>query len=34
MLFGTILLAGALLFLPAAALGPLAEHYGPIPFGR
>jgi K+-transporting ATPase ATPase A chain len=34
MLFGTILLAGVLLFLPAAALGPLAEHYGPIPFGR
>lgn len=34
MLFGTILLAGVLLFLPTAALGPLAEHYGPIPFGR
>lgn len=33
LLFGTILLVGALLFLPAAALGPVAEHLGPIPFG-
>jgi K+-transporting ATPase ATPase A chain len=33
-LFGTILLVGALLFLPAAVLGPVAEHLGPIPFGR
>jgi len=24
---------GALLFLPAAVLGPVAEHFGPIPFG-
>jgi K+-transporting ATPase ATPase A chain len=32
-LFGTILLVGALLFLPAAVLGPIAEHLGPIPFG-
>ncbi len=32
-LLGTILLVGALLFLPAAVLGPLAEHWGPIPFG-
>lgn len=32
-LLGTVLLVGALLFLPAVALGPLAEHYGPIPFG-
>lgn len=32
MLLGTVLLAGALLFLPAAALGPVAEHLGPIPF--
>jgi len=24
---------GALLFLPAIALGPLAEHLGPMPFG-
>jgi K+-transporting ATPase ATPase A chain len=33
-LLGTILLVGALLFLPAIALGPVAEHYGPMPFGR
>jgi K+-transporting ATPase ATPase A chain len=33
-LFGTIVLVGALLFLPAAVLGPVAEHLGPIPFGR
>lgn len=33
-LLGTVLLVGALLFLPAIALGPIAEHYGPIPFGR
>ena len=33
-LLGTIILVGALMFLPAAALGPVAEHYGPIPFGR
>jgi K+-transporting ATPase ATPase A chain len=32
-LFGTILLVGALLFLPAAVLGPVAEHLGPLPFG-
>jgi potassium-transporting ATPase potassium-binding subunit len=32
-LMGTILLVGALLFLPVAALGPVAEHFGPIPFG-
>jgi len=32
-LMGTILLVGALLFLPVAALGPIAEHFGPIPFG-
>jgi K+-transporting ATPase ATPase A chain len=32
-LLGTILLVGALLFLPAAVLGPAAEHMGPIPFG-
>jgi K+-transporting ATPase ATPase A chain len=31
-LLGTILLVGALLFLPAAVLGPVAEHWGPIPF--
>jgi K+-transporting ATPase ATPase A chain len=33
-ILGTILLVGALLFLPAAMLGPVAEQYGPIPFGR
>jgi K+-transporting ATPase ATPase A chain len=33
-LLGTILLLGPLLFLPAAVLGPVAEHFGPIPFGR
>ena len=32
-LLGTIMLIGALLFLPAAVLGPVAEHLGPIPFG-
>jgi K+-transporting ATPase ATPase A chain len=33
LLLGTILIIGALLFLPLAALGPIAEHLGPIPFG-
>ena len=33
LLFGTIVIVGALLFLPVAALGPIAEHFGPIPFG-
>lgn len=33
-LLGTILLVGALLFMPAAVLGPAAEHLGPIPFGK
>ena len=33
-LLGTVLLVGALLFLPVAALGPVAEHLGPMPFGR
>lgn len=33
LLLGTIVIIGALLFLPVAALGPIAEHYGPIPFG-
>ncbi len=32
-LLGTILLVGALLFMPAAVLGPVAEHLGPMPFG-
>jgi K+-transporting ATPase ATPase A chain len=34
LLLGTILLVGALMFLPVAALGPMAEHFGPLPFGR
>ena len=33
LLFGTIVIIGALLFLPVAALGPIAEHFGPMPFG-
>ena len=33
-LLGTVLLIGALLFLPALALGPVADHLGPMPFGR
>ena len=33
LLLGTVFIIGALLFLPAAVLGPVAEHYGPIPFG-
>jgi K+-transporting ATPase ATPase A chain len=32
-LLGTIILVGALLFLPAAVIGPVAEHLGPPPFG-
>ncbi|HJZ15500.1 MAG TPA: potassium-transporting ATPase subunit KdpA, partial [Stellaceae bacterium] len=31
LLFGTIVIVGALLFLPVAALGPVADHLGPIP---
>lgn len=27
LLFGSVLLLGALLFLPAAVLGPIAEHF-------
>jgi K+-transporting ATPase ATPase A chain len=33
LLLGTILIIGALLFLPVAVLGPAAEHFGPFPFG-
>ena len=33
-LLGTILLVGALLFLPAAVLGPVAEHLGPVAVWR
>jgi len=32
-LLGTVMLLGALLFLPAAVLGPVAAHMGPFPFG-
>ncbi len=32
-LLGVILLLGGLVFLPAAVLGPVAEHFGPVPFG-
>jgi K+-transporting ATPase ATPase A chain len=33
LILGTTLIIGALLFLPVAVLGPVAEHLGPIPFG-
>ncbi|MFZ0050597.1 MAG: potassium-transporting ATPase subunit KdpA [Desulfobaccales bacterium] len=33
LLFGVVVIIQALLFLPVSALGPLAEHFGPIPFG-
>jgi len=33
LLFGTIVVIGALLFMPVGVLGPVAEHLGPIPFG-
>ena len=33
LLLGTIVIVGALLFLPVAALGPMADHLGPMPFG-
>ncbi|MFO0845653.1 MAG: potassium-transporting ATPase subunit KdpA [Gemmataceae bacterium] len=32
-LLGTVILVGALLFLPAAVLGPVAAHLAPTPFG-
>jgi potassium-transporting ATPase potassium-binding subunit len=32
-LLGTVALLGALTFLPAAVLGPVAEQLGPLPFG-
>ena len=34
LLLGTIFIIGALLFLPVATLGPLAEQLGPIPFTK
>jgi K+-transporting ATPase ATPase A chain len=33
LLLGTVLIIGALTFLPSAVLGPAAEHLGPMPFG-
>jgi potassium-transporting ATPase potassium-binding subunit len=33
-LVGIIVLVGALLFMPVAVLGPVADHLGPMPFGR
>lgn len=33
LLLGTVVIVGALLFLPVAVLGPVAEHLGPMPFG-
>ena len=33
LLMGTVIIIGALLFFPLVALGPAAEHWGPIPFG-
>jgi K+-transporting ATPase ATPase A chain len=33
LLLGTVVIIGALLFLPVAALGPMADHLGPMPFG-
>ena len=33
LVLATVVIVGALLFLPMAALGPMAEHFGPIPFG-
>jgi len=34
LLLGTVVIIGALLFFPVAVLGPVAEHFGPIPFGK
>ena len=33
LLLGTVIIIAGLLFLPVAVLGPVAEHFGPIPFG-
>jgi K+-transporting ATPase ATPase A chain len=33
LLLGVVLIIGALLFLPVGVLGPVAEHFGPMPFG-
>lgn len=32
-LIGTLIIIGAMIFIPLAALGPVAEQLGPIPFG-
>jgi len=32
-LFAAVIIIAGLLFLPVAALAPIAEHFGPIPFG-
>jgi K+-transporting ATPase ATPase A chain len=34
LLLGTVVIIGALLFLPVPALGPMADHLGPMLFGR
>ncbi len=33
LLLGVVVIIGALLFLPVCVLGPVAEHFGPMPFG-
>jgi K+-transporting ATPase ATPase A chain len=33
LLLGTVVIIAGLLFLPVAVLGPVAEHFGPMPFG-
>src|SRR5208337_378194 len=33
LLLGTVIIIAGLLFLPAAVLGPVAEQFGPMPFG-
>jgi K+-transporting ATPase ATPase A chain len=33
LLLGVVVIIGALLFLPVGVLGPVAEHFGPMPFG-
>ena len=33
LLLGTVIIIAGLLFLPVAVLGPVAEQFGPIPFG-
>jgi K+-transporting ATPase ATPase A chain len=33
LVLSTVVIIGALLFLPVGVLGPVAEHFGPMPFG-